>query len=209
MILDTNAIDFIEVLSSAAPAPGGGGASATVGALAAAMGLMVANLTTGKKKYAEAEEEIQEAIIALTTYRDRLIHLVDEDADGFLPLSRAYGMPKSTPEEIAKKEVVMEEALMMAIKAPEEIMEVILQVMSYLKFLGEKGSVLAVSDAGVGILFAESAVKAASLNVFINTKMLKNKEQALLLNQKAEAMIREAEILKEDVYGNVLGKLKG
>ncbi|HIW20554.1 MAG TPA: cyclodeaminase/cyclohydrolase family protein [Candidatus Dorea intestinavium] len=209
MILDRNTIEFIELLSSKEPTPGGGGAAATVGALAAAMGLMVANLTTGKKKYEEVEHQVQEALHCLTREQKRLIELVDEDAKGFLPLAKAYKLPKNTKEEEKIKEEVMEEALFTASQAPLAIMASILKVMEQLKFLGENGSTLAISDAGVGALFAESAMKASSLNVFINTKMMKKEAVRKELNKQADQMIEKAQKLKEEIYGTVLKNLKG
>lgn len=209
MILDRNTIEFIELLSSKEPTPGGGGAAATVGALAAAMGLMVANLTTGKKKYEEVEHQVQEALHCLTREQKRLIELVDEDAKGFLPLAKAYKLPKNTKEEEKIKEEVMEEALFTASQAPLAIMASILKVMEQLKFLGENGSTLAISDAGVGALFAESAMKASSLNVFINTKMMKKEVVRKELNKQADQMIEKAQKLKEEIYGTVLKNLKG
>lgn len=209
MILDCNTIEFIEMLSSNEPTPGGGGAAATVGALAAAMGLMVANLTSGKKKYAAVEDQVQKAIERLNKEQKKLIRLVDEDAEGFLPLSKAYKLPKNTEDEKKKKEEIMEKALVVASQAPLETMKSILKVMELLKFLGEEGSALAISDAGVGALFAESALKASSLNVFINTKMMTRESVRKEFNEQAEQMIEKAQKLKEEIYGTVLKNLKG
>ena len=167
MMLEKKTTEFLEELSSSAPVPGGGGASAAAGAYAAALGLMVGNLTTGKKKYADVEEEICESMKKLEQLRDKLTRLVDEDAKAFEPLSKAYGMPKETEEQKKLKEQVMETALREACRVPLEIMEVSIEVMELLQVLEEKGSRLAVSDAGVGILFAKTSLEGASLNVFI------------------------------------------
>ena len=112
MMLEKKTTEFLEELSSSAPVPGGGGASAAAGAYAAALGLMVGNLTTGKKKYADVEEEICESMKKLEQLRDKLTRLVDEDAKAFEPLSKAYGMPKETEEQKKLKEQVMETALL-------------------------------------------------------------------------------------------------
>ena len=106
MMLEKKTTEFLEELSSAAPVPGGGGASATAGAYAAALGLMVGNLTIGKKKYADVEEEICEIMIKLEKLRNRMTALVDEDASAFEPLSKVYGMPKETEEQKQEKEKV-------------------------------------------------------------------------------------------------------
>lgn len=208
MMLEQKTTEFLETLSSSAPVPGGGGASATVGAFAAALGMMVANLTVGKKKYAEVEEEVIGIRGKLEEFRDRLVTLVDQDAESFAPLAKAYGLPKETEEQKSEKERVMETALYDASIVPLQIMEMVFEAMKCLKILGEKGSRLAVSDVGVGILFAEAALEGASLNVFINTNMMKNNEQAEELNGMVDRLISEGRKLKEDVYRNVMGQIR-
>ncbi|MBU3876154.1 cyclodeaminase/cyclohydrolase family protein [Faecalicatena sp. AGMB00832] len=207
-MLEKKTTDFLEVLSSAAPVPGGGGTSAAVGAFASALGMMVANLTVGKKKYADVEEEIKEVRGQLKHLQDKLVELTDEDAKAFEPLSRAYGLPKDTKEQKAEKERILEDALYEASVVPMQIMETILQVVHLLEVLGEKGSRIAISDVGVGILFAQAALEGASLNVFINTKLMKNRERAEQMNQRTEAMIEEGREWKKRIYQCVLEKIK-
>lgn len=207
MMLEMKTTDFLEALSSGKPVPGGGGASASVGALGAALGMMVTNLTVGKKKYADVEEEIIDIRSRLKELRDELVGLTDEDARVFEPLSRAYGMPKDTPEQQAQKDRVMEQALNDASIVPLRIMKTVLECMKCLKILGEKGSRLAVSDVGVGILFAQAAVEGASLNVFINTKMMKDKAKAQELNKETVQIIEAGKELQETVYAKVLNQL--
>lgn len=208
MMLEKKTTEFLEELSSSAPVPGGGGASAAAGAYAAALGLMVGNLTTGKKKYADVEEEICESMKKLEQLRDKLTRLVDEDAKAFEPLSKAYGMPKETEEQKKLKEQVMETALREACRVPLEIMEVSIEVMELLQVLEEKGSRLAVSDAGVGILFAKTSLEGASLNVFINTRLMKDRQYAEELNQRADAWITRGRTLEQQVYHGVLEKIR-
>ena len=208
MMLEQKATEFLEVLSSSAPVPGGGGASATVGAFAAALGMMVTNLTIGKKKYADVEEEILAIREKLEVLRDKLISLTDQDAESFEPLAKAYSLPKETDEQKAEKERVMEVVLYEASIVPLQIMETVYEAMQNLEVLGEKGSKLAVSDVGVGILFARAALEGASLNIFINTKMMKNREKAEMLNEKAEQLIDAGRKLQEKVYAGVLGKIR-
>lgn len=208
MMLEKKTTEFLEELSSSAPVPGGGGASAAAGAYAAALGLMVGNLTTGKKKYADVEEEICESMKKLEQLRDKLTRLVDEDAKAFEPLSKAYGMPKETEEQKKLKEQVMETALREACRVPLEIMEVSIEVMELLQVLEEKGSRLTVSDAGVGILFAKTSLEGASLNVFINTRLMKDRKYAEELNQRADAWIARGRTLEQQVYHGVLEKIR-
>ena len=208
MMLEMKTTEFLEELSSKAPVPGGGGASAAVGAFGAALGMMVANLTVGKKKYAAVDEEILAALEELGKLRDRLVALTDRDAQAFEPLSRAYGLPKNTEEEKAAREKVMESALYDASVAPLEIMETVLASMDLLEVLGEKGSRLALSDVGVGILFAQAALEGASLNVFINTRLMKDRGRAEELNGRADRMIAEGRGKKERIYSQVLQSVK-
>ena len=208
MMLEKNVTEFIKELSSASPVPGGGGACAAVGAFAAALGQMVANLTTGKKRYAEVEDEIRDVRDRLTELISELEELVDKDAAAFEPLAEAYGLPKETAEEREQKERIMEKALYDASVVPLEIMRTIHKAMKLLAVLEEKGSRIAVSDAGVGILFAQAALNGASLNIFINTKLMKDRERAEELNHKADALIEAGECLREEVYQSVIGKIR-
>ena len=208
MMLEQKTTDFLEVLSSAAPVPGGGGASAAVGAFASALGIMVANLTIGKKKYADVEAEIIERKERLLVLQKKLIELTDKDAEAFEPLSKAYGLPKETKEQIEEKERVMEKALYEASIVPLEIMKTVSEVMDELKALGEKGSRIAISDVGVAVLFARAALEGASLNIYINTRLMKDREQAERLNRESDHMITEVRKLQEEIYAGVLEKIR-
>ena len=203
MMLEQKTTDFLEVLSSAAPVPGGGGASA-----ASALGMMVANLTIGKKKYADVEAEIIERKERLLVLQKKLIELTDKDAEAFEPLSKAYGLPKETKEQIEEKERVMEKALYEASIVPLEIMKTVSEVMDELKALGEKGSRIAISDVGVAVLFARAALEGASLNIYINTRLMKDREQAERLNRESDHMITEVRKLQEEIYAGVLEKIR-
>lgn len=203
-MLEKPATQFLSELSSNAPVPGGGGASAAVGAFAAALGMMVTNLTIGKKKYADYEEEVKAVRDRLEGLRDHLIDLVDGDAVAFEPLSKAYSIPKDDPE----RDTIMENALYEASVVPMSIMETVLAAAKELEVLVAKGSKLAVSDVGVGILFAQAAIEGASLNVYINTKSMKDRERAAALDAKADAIIAEGAALKARIYDGVLAAIK-
>ena len=203
-MLEKPATQFLSELSSNAPVPGGGGASAAVGAFAAALGMMMTNLTIGKKKYADYEEEVKTVRDRLEGLRDHLIDLVDGDAVAFEPLSKAYSIPKDDPE----RDTIMENALYEASVVPMGIMETVLAAAKELEVLVEKGSKLAVSDVGVGILFAQAAIEGASLNVYINTKSMKDRERAAALDAKADAIIAEGAALKARIYDGVLAAIK-
>jgi formiminotetrahydrofolate cyclodeaminase len=170
---------------------------------------MVGNLTTGKKKYAAVEGDIQRLNRESKALRQELERLVTADAEVFEPLSRAYGLPRSTPEELVHREQVMAQALEAACSVPMEIMERCVQAIELLEEYAEKGSVLAVSDAGCGAALCRSALEAASLNVFINTKAMSDRNRAQELNEKAHALLGEYVPRAEAVLRRVSAQLGG
>ncbi|HIT13897.1 MAG TPA: cyclodeaminase/cyclohydrolase family protein [Candidatus Scatomonas merdigallinarum] len=200
--------EFVEVLSSKAPVPGGGGASALVGAVGAALCNMVGNLTVGKKKYADVEEELRGLMEQVTEIQNRFLQLIDEDAEGFAPLAKAYGLPSGTEEEKAKKAEIMEKCLNDACGVPMEIMENCCRAIDLIEIFAAKGSVLAVSDAGVAAACCRAALKGASLNIYINTKSMKDRKRGDELNQKCDEMIAVYGAKAEKLFESVLQKLK-
>ena len=177
--------EFVKVLSSDAPAPGGGGAAALVGAIGTALGNMVGSLTVGKKKYADVQDEILALKARCDELQKKLLDQVEADEVNFLPLAKAYGIPKDDPN----RDKVMEEATLIACSTPMKIMELCCQAMEYVSVFAAKGSRLAVSDAGCAAVCCKAALQAASLNVFINTKSLKNRTIAEEMNAKANGML--------------------
>ena len=153
--------EFVEVLASKAPVPGGGGASALVGAIGTALGNMVGSLTVGKKKYAEVEEEMYALKAKSDQLQKDLLTLIERDAEVFEPLSKAYGMPRETDEEKAEKASVMEIVLKDACSVPMEIMEKCCEAIDVIVEFAAKGSTLAISDAGVGAAFCKAALEGA------------------------------------------------
>lgn len=207
MMLDKKFTVFLDELASGAPVPGGGGASAACGALAAALTSMVANLTTGKKKYAQYEEDIQRILRETDARMKELTELADADAQAFEPLAKAYSLPKNTDEEKAYREEVMKKVLYDASIVPLQIMETVSAVIDLIEEAAQKGSVMAISDAGVAAVFAQSALKGASLNVFINTKSMKDRETAEALNEKALSLIEEGCMKTDQIFAEVLERL--
>lgn len=208
MMAEQNMKEFIEVLSSKAAVPGGGGACAYVAAAGMALGSMVANLTTGKKKYAEYQEEIEEILKKAEVLSKELMEYMDKDAESFEPLSKAYGLPKDTPEQAAYKEKVMEKALTDASLTPIALMEKILEALKILDRLSVIGSRLAVSDVGAGVQLCKAALNGASLNVFINTKLMKNTEQADEMNRKADALLIAGNEMADRIYDVVMEAIR-
>ncbi len=209
MIREKNIGEFLEVLSSKAPVPGGGGASALAGALGTALGLMVGNLTVGKKKYAQVEAEVISMMERLTDMQRDMMRLADEDAKVFAPLADAYRLPAGTEEEKARKAEVMEEKLLAASLVPLEVMELAVEGLGILKELGIKGSVMAVSDVGVAVQFARTAVTGAVMNVYINTKSMADRERAGQINDRAARALEKGIMLADEIYDRVLKGLRG
>ena len=200
--------EFVEVLASKAPVPGGGGASALVGAIGMALGNMVGSLTVGKKKYADVEADIIALKEKATALQADFLRLVDADAEAFEPLSKAYGMPKETEEQKAEKARVMAIVLKDACAVPMEIMEKCCEAIDVIEEFAAKGSALAISDAGVGVVFCKAALLGASLNVYINTKSMADKEYAASLNEKADKMIADYSKKADEIFAAVNARLR-
>lgn len=194
---------WTEKLASSDPTPGGGGASAVAGVLAASLGQMVGNLTVGKKRYAEVEEQVQAQLERLMEHRERFFLLARRDEEVFAPLAKAYRMPVSTEEERAEKEQVMERCLLDASLVPLEMMEETVKLLEVLEFLGEKGSRMAVSDVGVAVQMARASLNGAVMNVWINTRSMKNRDRAEELNRRADQLLEMGNQKAEAVYSAV------
>ncbi len=191
--------EFVKVLASDAPAPGGGGAAALVGAIGTALGNMVGSLTVGKKKYADVQDEIIALKAKCDELQKQLLDQVEADEINFLPLAKAYGIPKDDPT----RDKVMEEATIIACSTPMKIMELCCEAIEAIRVFAEKGSRLAVSDAGCGAVCCKAALQSASLNVFINTKSLKNREVAEEMNKKANDMLDKYCAIADDIFATV------
>ena len=191
--------EFVEVLASSAPVPGGGGAAALVGAIGTALGNMVGSLTVGKKKYADVEAEIIALKKKCDGLQKDLLDQVPADAVGFEPLANAYGIPKDDPN----RDKILEEATIVACAVPMKIMELCCEAIEAISVFAAKGSRLAVSDAGCGAVCCKAALQSASLNVFINTKSLKNREVAEEMNAKANGMLDKYCAMADEIFASV------
>ena len=191
--------DFPPLLPPAAPAPGGGGAAALVGAIGTALGNMVGALTVGKKKYADVEEKIKCLMSRCDELQTQLLDQVSADAEGFVPLARAYGIPKDDPNRAE----TLERATVTACQAPMRIMELCCDSLNVIAVMAEKGSRLAVSDAGCAAALVKAALQAASLNVFINTKTLRDRALAQEMNEKCLDMLERYGALADQVFNQV------
>ena len=191
--------EFVSLLASDAPAPGGGGAAALAGALGTALGHMVGSLTVGKKKYADVEEEIKALMVRCEALQQELLDQVPADAEGFLPLARAYGIPKDDPARAR----VLEEATVTACQVPMRIMALCRDSLEVIAVLAQKGSRLAVSDAGCAAVLVKAALQAASLKVFINTKTLRDRALAQEMNQTCLGLLEVCGRQADEIFETV------
>ena len=191
--------DFVNILASDAPAPGGGGAAALVGAIGTALGNMVGSLTLGKKKYADVEAEILALKAKCDSLQQQLLDQVQADEAGFLPLAKAYGIPKDDPNRTE----ILENATVAACAVPMHIMELCCESLDCIAIFAAKGSRLAVSDAGCAAVCVKAALQAASLNVFINTKGMQNRAAAKEMNVKVNAMLDKYGALADQIFAEV------
>lgn len=207
-MMEQSCTRFLAELAGKAPVPGGGGASALVGAAGVALGNMVGCLTTGKKKYAAVEADIQTLNAKAEALRRELEALVQADAEAFAPLAAAYGLPKDTPAQAAHKAAVLDAALDTACAVPLEIMQKCAEGIVLVEEYAAKGSVLAVSDAGCAAALCKAALQSASLNVFINTKLMTDRPRADALDAQADALLNEYVPRADAVFASVTNKLR-
>ena len=191
--------EFTRFLASAEPVPGGGGAAALVGALGVALGNMVAALTLGKPKYAEVEAEVAELRQQGEALQERLLEQINADAAGFRPLAEAYKLPKDEP----RRAEILEQATLRACGTPMEIMELGAAAIPVIAELASKGSRMAVSDAGCAAAAVRAAVEMAYLNLLINTRSLRGREQAEALNARGQELLTRVGKQAEEVWSQV------
>ena len=191
--------DFLDALASKEPTPGGGGASALVAAVSCSLCSMVANLTTGKKKYAQYQDKIEEYIEMLVDKNIVLQNDIKKDAEAFAPLAAAYSLDKATENY----EQIMEKALLDAATAPKEILEDIYSLVPVIEDLAVMGSRLAISDVAVAATCLVAALQGCVLNVYINTKSMKNREVADEINATVTKIVADGVSRLNVVYNNI------
>ncbi len=199
--------EFVDLLASDAPAPGGGSAAALEGALGAALTAMVCGLTVGKKKYAEFEELAQSAQAKALDLKARFVDVMDRDTEAFNVVSAAFGMPKATDEEKAARSAAIQEGLKGCTKTPFEMMELAVETLELTASILGKSNDSAASDLGVSALSLRAAIQGAWLNVLINIGSLKNKELAEDYRAKGEALLAKALPLADQIYDTVVKSL--
>ena len=198
---------FLDQLASKSPTPGGGSVSALMGAQAAALVSMVCNLTIGKEKYAVVEDEMIGLLKKSEALREKLIALIAADVDTFNGLMAAYGLPKETDEDKFDRSAAIQQALKKATEVPLECARACAEVIKLTQSAANNGNVAVISDAGAAVMSAYGGLKSAALNVFINTSSLKDSEFVSATLLDLEAISKEVDILVEEVYQIVRGKL--
>lgn len=203
-MVEKNIAEFNALLASRSPVPGGGGVSALAASLGTALGSMVLNLTLGKKKYAEYEEENAALLSELEELCLKAQELIEKDAEAFEPLSAAYSIPKDAPG----RDDEMERCLRLAAEPPMEILRLACRGLLIHERLEQTGSMLALSDVGTGVVMLHAAIYGAAMNIRVNTRLMKDRDYAEKVNAKAESLISRYGKIAEEVYEKVWERLK-
>ncbi|MDY7040352.1 MAG: cyclodeaminase/cyclohydrolase family protein [Chloroflexota bacterium] len=198
---------FLDELASSAPAPGGGSVAALTGALGAALVSMVCNLTVGKKKYADVQDDIQSLLKQSEALRHELVDLLEADVQVYTSVSKAYKMPRETEEEKAARTAAIQDALKDATMVPMKVAEACVKILDLCTPAAEKGNVNAVSDAGVAALMAEAGLRSAALNVLINLGAIKDEGFVKREGARLDALLEGKPQLKDEIYDLVVRKL--
>ena len=204
MLTQLSCRDFAAILAAKKSVPGGGGAAALVSALGTALNTMVANFSIGKKKFINNKEQHEDLIKRGTELREKLVNLVDKDAECFEPLSKAYSMPSSTQEEKDKKEEVMQKCLKNACSAPMETLVNTYDAIMLHKEIQDISSKNIISDVGVGVQFLKAGLNSAYLNVLINLNSITDEKYVLEQKEKAERLLSEGIKTADEVYDKVV-----
>jgi len=207
MLIDRKVSNFLDELASNSPTPGGGSVAALAGALGAALISMVGNLTVGKKKYEDVEEDIKKIIGSSEKLRYELSQLIEEDVKVFNNFMATYKMPRETEDEKKMRTEKIQEALIEAARVPLRVAYKCMEILSLSKEVAEKGSINTVSDAGVAALMAEAALESAILNVKINLKMIKDEKVRTELSSSIKEILLKENGQKEEVLEIVESKM--
>ena len=198
---------FLDQLASKASTPGGGSAAAIMGAMGAALVSMVANLTVGKQKYQDVEEEMQGFLAQSEDIRSRLTGMIQADIDVFDKVMAAYGMARETDAEKAARSEAIQSALKEATDVPLACAQLCADVIELCRPVAEKGNLNVISDAGVAVLAAHAALRSAALNVYINIGGIRDQEFVQDRRNKLEFVLSGAGVATETVYELVKSKL--
>jgi len=206
-IKDKSVQQFLDELASRQATPGGGSAAAIMGAQSAALTSMVCNLTIGKPRYAEVEEEMQTLLLRSESLREKLTGMIKADVDVFDKLMACYGLSKDSDEEKAERSAQIQSVLKQATLVPLECAKACAEAIELSRIAADKGNTGVISDAGVAVMAGYSALKSAALNVYINAGSIKDKEFANQKLAELEQILNGAEVATEEIYQIVKAKL--
>lgn len=206
-LVDLKINEYLDVLKSDAPAPGGGSVSAFAGAQAIGLALMVAELTIGKEKYAKDQEYCQTVQKKGTALHQKLVRAIDEDTNAFNLVSKAFQMPKGTEEEKEIRKKAIAEGTLEATEVPYRVMQYAYEGLCLIEGMVGKSNPNAASDLGVSALNLAASVKGAWLNVMINLPGVKDKEKARAFAEEGKEICDKAEVLADQIYKAVEGSL--
>jgi glutamate formiminotransferase/formiminotetrahydrofolate cyclodeaminase len=206
-LVDMPVVDFANETASESPAPGGGSISATMGALGAALGTMVANLSSHKRGWDDRWEEFSEWAEKGKYFKEELLKMVDEDTHAFNRIMNAFGLPKKTEEDKAVRGQAIQEATKYAIEVPFKVMQLCFDSMEVAEAMAKIGNPNSVSDAGVGAIAALAGVKGAFLNVKINAGSLEDKKFVKEMISKASKLQEKAAKKQKEILNIVEEKM--
>ena len=208
MNLDDSIRNYLDDISSSSPTPGGGNVSAFSGAVAGSLGIMVCNLTIGKKKYADVEEEIKDIKFELSLAQEEFLNLAEKDNRAFDKVMQAFKLPKDTDEQKKSRKESIEAATLEAAEAPAEVLKYCGKIIPLFQTLAEKGNQNSVSDAGVAAALISTAAEGAYLNVLINCSSLSNQTVAREILKKNEIILSEVKKAGATISEEIKKKLE-
>jgi formiminotetrahydrofolate cyclodeaminase len=208
MNIDDSIRNYLDEISSSSPTPGGGNVSAFSGAVASSLGIMVCNLTIGKKKYADVEEEIKDIKFELSVAKEEFLNLAEKDNQAFDKVMKAFKLPKDTDEQKKVRTESIEAATLEAAEAPAEVLKYCCKIVQLFQTLAEKGNQNSISDAGVAAALISTAAEGAYLNVLINCSSLSNQTVAREILKKNEIILSEVKKSGEEISEAIKSKLE-
>ena len=208
MDLNKTVGNYLEELSSNSPTPGGGNVAALCGVLASALGVMVCNLTIGKKKYADVENELTLVKNKLELFKENFLKLAQKDNQAFDKVMLAFKMPKETGEQKAERAAAIENSTIEAAMVPSKILATGTELLPLLEIIIKKGNQNSLSDAGVAVSLTKTAVEAAFLNIAINCASLTNQTIANEILIREEIKYEEVKVKAEFIISSLINKMK-
>ena len=203
-LVDMSCVGFAKETASESPAPGGGSVAAYMGSLGAALGTMVANLSSHKPGWDDRWREFSDWAVKGQSIMNELLFLVDEDTNAFNKIMDAFGLPKSNDIEKEARTKAIQDATKYATEVPLRTMKVAFSALELAEYMAKEGNPNSVSDAGVGALALRSAVHGAYLNVKINAAGLKDREVAQLLTNEADPILAATDVKEREILDIVL-----